>query len=118
LLAGDRGILAYLKFIVIDYNVKFSSELISVDLSSILNLIKKVDSDLDRPTFIIYIVRFSNFKGILFETIEMIKDRILSDNRSINNEKTRYLTDIETTGTLDNLIQLFIDLKKSKVKMY
>jgi hypothetical protein len=28
LLAGDRGILAYLKFIVIDYNVQFSSELI------------------------------------------------------------------------------------------
>jgi hypothetical protein len=118
LLGGDKGILAYLKFISINKKLDFSVKLLSSDYYTMERLIAKVDSDLDRPTFIIYLINCNDIKTILFETNEEIKDRILNDKSCININESLYMPDFHTIGSLTNLVDIFKDLKKNNVKVY
>lgn len=118
LLGGDRGILAYLKFVVINKKQNFSPKMLSSDYYTMERLIAKVDSELDRPTFIIYLVYCKDIQTILFETNEQIKDRIFNDNNCINTVESLYIPDFHTIGDLVNLVDIFKELKKYNVKVY
>ncbi|MDG0889239.1 hypothetical protein [Paracholeplasma manati] len=118
LLGGDRGILAYVKFVTIIKNLDLSTSLLSSDYNEIVKMISKSDSDLDRPTFLVYLISCNDSKTIFFETNEEIKDRIYTDDSCIDKRKQLYLPDLSTIGSLSNLIAIFKDLKKNSVKIY
>ena len=89
LLSGDKGILAYLKFIVVQTK-EFKTDSICSNLELVKDLICRAESELDRPVFIIYVLASKNNNGIYFETNEQIKDRLFFYKKAIyifNNRK-------------------------------
>jgi len=115
-LGGDRGILAYLVFKVINTSEVFNTSLITSDLLYVKEVVSKAFSDLDRPVFFIYLINTLDKKTIYFETDEQIKDRLFNDENSYTKDKNTYIPNINTLGTLNNLIESFKKLKNSTDK--
>ena len=113
LLAGDRGILAYLNIKYIESDSLFQESYLTEDSRSTLGYITKSISHLDRPVFFVYIINTTNVNGVYFETNEQIKNRWLSANF---NEST-YTPIFDEMGDLSNLIAIFTDLKKNNVRV-
>ncbi len=82
--------------------------------------ISLVDSELDRPVFYIHILDSEDHQDIYFETTEQIKDVIFSGNYDITqNEGESYLcSQINCMGTFEELMTIFMDLKKNNVRYY
>lgn len=105
-LSGDRGILAYVSIRVVR-NARNAS---FYNLSEIIHLVSKADSELDRPVFVITFVCDKKDKYFFFETNEEIKDRIFNDKTTcINNE---YRIDKNCTGEINNFIEILKNIKK------
>ncbi len=125
LLGTDKGILAYMEFFVheqdgsVPLNV---SERYSIcyDYKKLRQDITYIESDLDRPTFFIHVLLNKKRPGILFETEEMIKDKILNGTVNLVEYKGTeyYFSDLTEMGSLSELLETFCDLKKNNVKMY
>ncbi|OUQ55030.1 hypothetical protein B5E58_12960 [Tyzzerella sp. An114] len=125
LLGTDRGILAYIEFFYHNYQGKIEKDIIEKQavlyrLSELKERISVVDSDLDRPVFYIHILNYYNYKDIVFETTEMIKDKIFSGNVIIKkeNDEDYYFADLREMGSFDELVNIFENLKKNNVKFY
>lgn len=125
LLGTDKGILAYIEFFFHSSKEVVASDIatrygICHELEGLKRRIGLVDSDLDRPVFYIHVLDYVNFKGIFFETTEMVKNNIFEKRALIlNQEKMEYyFSDIREMGSLDELISIFEDLKRNNVKFY
>lgn len=113
LLAGDRGILAYLNIKYIESDFSFQESYLAEDSKSTLGYITKSISHLDRPVFFVYIIDTANVKGVFFETNEQIKNRWLNANFC----EATYVPIFDEMGDLSNLIDIFVDLKKNNVRV-
>lgn len=113
LLAGDRGILAYLNIKYIESQSSFQESYLSENSKSTLGYITKSISHLDRPVFFVYIINTTNVKGVFFETNEQIKNRWLNENFNA----PTYTPIFDEMGNMSNLIDIFIDLKKNNVRV-
>ena len=89
---------------------------ITSNLLYVKGIVSKAYSDLDRPVFFIYIINALDKKIIYFETDEQIKDRLFNDENSYTKDKKTYIPDMNTLGTLNNLIEIFKALKTSTDK--
>lgn len=114
LLGTDKGILAYIHFIYIENNTNFKESLLKQRTAPILGMIKKAESNLDRPIFFVYIINCQDKSEIRFETNEQIKDRWFKTNFS---DKT-YSPEYQEMGDIKNLIEIWHDLKKNCVHFY
>ena len=87
LLNGDKGILGYIDFCVINLSDDDLLDSIERDSVTLLNQIRIADSQLDRPIFFVYLIKAKSKEIVLFETNEQIKDRWLINglNSSIYN---------------------------------
>lgn len=115
LLGPDKGILAYVNFNVCKNNVFFQH-----DYELLLNQLKLSVSDLDRPVFNIYQSIEKNEKNIYFETYEQLIDILLNEPSRVelgkNGEKIFYSSKVEM-GTINELLNIFLDLKKNNVRV-
>jgi len=124
-LGTDKGILAYLEFFYHESKELIDDEMIlQYGICHEMNGLKKrialVNSHLDRPVFYVHILNYEHFKGIFFETTDMIKNNIFESNytKKTVNEREYYFTNIGEMGSLDELINMFGDLKKNNIKFY
>lgn len=115
LLAGDKGILAYLVFDTLFIDNETPEYL---NLKYVIKYISIAESELDRPIFFIHFLQFGDLIGLSFETNEQIKDRIYNDKNSIDRLKNRYIVDLNVTGDENNLLNIFLNLKKNIIKIY
>lgn len=113
-LGGDRGILAYIKF-----NVFFDDKKsYFYNLADTVELVSKVESELDRPTFIVNFICRDESRDFFFETTEEIKDRIYTDSGSCDNKKGIYKVNLNLTGNFNEFVGLLKKLKKNNVVLY
>lgn len=113
-LGGDRGILAYVQFNYVFSNDCFTPDLLRMNSISVMQTIAKADSHLDRPVFFIHLINTADKTALLFETNEQIKDRWHQTNFSSDT----YIPVVEEMGTVDNLLEIWTDLKKNSVRFY
>lgn len=114
-LDSDRGILAYVKFNIYKKQSIDIHKDISYDLSEIIKVVSRIESELDRPTFFINFICSPQLNLLVFETNEQIKDRLYSDEKSYNKSGNKYYVDLAYTGDLKELIKVLTGLKKDKV---
>lgn len=125
LLSGDKGILAYIDFFHHKFDGTANRNLIArfgicYSLSELINSISLAYSDLDRPVFYVHMVHIGSDIKIYFETDEMIKNNILTRKNFIFDigYNNLYFSNLNEMGDLDNLINIFNDLKTNNVKMF
>ncbi|MBR0444043.1 MAG: hypothetical protein IJK14_01520 [Clostridia bacterium] len=112
LLGGDKGILGYILFSCVVSDKAFSECMLNMNSHSVLRVLQKADSHLDRPVFYVYIIVCEDIKGIYFETNEQIKDRWFQTGFT-----DRVYTPIFLEmGTVSNLFEVMNDLKKHGVR--
>ncbi len=114
LLGGDRGILAYIRFIYIESPATFAPKQLSIPSFPVLQTIAKAESHLDRPVFFIYFINVPDKCEMRFETNEQIKDRWLSSGFS----SSVYCPVYEEMGDANNLLAMWNNLKKNSVRFY
>ena len=86
--------------------------MLNMNSHSVLRVLQKADSHLDRPVFYVYIIVCEDIKGIYFETNEQIKDRWFQTGFT-----DRVYTPIFLEmGTVSNLFEVMNDLKKHGVR--
>lgn len=124
-LGTDKGILAYIEFFYHDSKELVNDNIICKygichEMSGLKNRIALVDSHLDRPVFYIHFINYQNYKGIYFETTEMIKNKIFEKDfvKESIDDKEYYFSELRELGSLEELIIIFTDLKKNNVKFY
>ena len=111
-LGGDRGILAYVQFKIINH----STQTYATDLNDMLKVVSCAESELDRPVFFVYIDEATD--SITFETNEQIKDRLYYDVNSVDSQKQWYIPEKHDVGDFNNLIRLFSELKTQSVRFH
>lgn len=112
-LSGDKGILAYVDFKYAESDEKFSDSELACDSELLLETLRSADSQLDRPVFFVYILNYRDKQGIYFETNEQIKDRWFKKPHLSKN----YVPVVDEMGDLDNLIEIWNDLKRNNVRV-
>lgn len=118
LLGPDKGILAYLNFIV--SNVR-DDRCFRHEKDALLAKLRLAVSDLDRPVFNVYQVPEGNEKAVYFETYEQILDILFRyPDRIVRGEdKTEYFcSEKSQMGDRKELLSLFLDLKRNHVRVY
>lgn len=114
LLGSDKGILAYVNFNVCKNNAFFRH-----NYELLLNQLRLSVSDLDRPVFNIYQMGERSENNIYFETYEQLIDILLNEPSRVeqneNGKKIFYSNKVEM-GTINELINIFWDLKKNNVR--
>lgn len=123
LLSGDKGILAYINFYLLERN----DEIYYHDYSELICKLKLAYSDLDRPVFNLYCLSSGemssqNFSlkenNIFFETYEQMKDKIFREkNKTERNGLGRYVSVRNEMGELNELIEIFSDLYRNNVNV-
>ena len=111
-LGGDRGILAYVQFKIINH----STQTYATDLNDMLKVVSCAESELDRPVFFVYIDEATD--SITFETNEQIKDRLYYDESSVDLKKRWYIPEKQDVGDFNNLIRVFSELKTQSVRFH
>ncbi len=141
LLSGDKGILAY--FEVKYHGAPFISAISKIgrycyegsatlDLDKLIKQIEIVESDLDRPVFYLHWIDYPCLKGLFFETSDQVKNELFlqgevfereerSGDFGDNDNKTGYTkkfySKLLEMGTFEELIDIFLDMKKNGVVM-
>lgn len=113
LLGGDRGILAYVKYVYREIDSYVDEVPISLHSDDVLHTVSSAISDLNRPVFFVYMIKSNSTMHILFETDEQIRDRWLETNFS----GAMYHPQISEAGSFENLISILLDLKKNNVHL-
>lgn len=118
LLSSDKGILAYLNFIVSDGQ---DEGCFRHEKDVLLTKLRLAVSDLDRPVFNVYQVAEENKKAVYFETYEQIRDILFRYPDRIVRDKdgTEYFcSEKSQMGDREELLSLFMDLKRNNVRVY
>lgn len=139
LLSGDKGILAY--FEVKYHGAPFISAIqkigrycyegsATLDLEKLINQIEIVDSELDRPVFYLHWIDYPCLKGLFFETSDQVKNELFLQGNAFereersgdfddNNKKKGYTkkfySKLLEMGTFEELIDIFLEMKKNGV---
>lgn len=114
LLGSDKGILAYVCFSYAESQNGFDTRMLGTDSAALLQTITDANSQLDRPVFFVSMINTPDKSEILFETNEQIKDRWLSAGFS----DPVYYPAYEEMGDVENLLRMWIDLKKNNVHFH
>lgn len=141
LLSGDKGILAY--FEVKYHGAPFISAIqkigrycyegsATLDLDKLVKQIEIVESELDRPVFYLHWIDYPCLKGIFFETSDQVKNELfiqgdayereerLGDFDEKDNKKgytKKFYSKLLEMGSFEELIDIFLDMKKNGVVM-
>jgi hypothetical protein len=140
LLSGDKGILAY--FEVKYHEAPFINTIqeigrycyegsVTLDLKKLVRQIEIVDSELDRPVFYLHWIDFPCLKGLFFESSDQIKNELFLqgkaiekgehtgdfDGKEMKKDTKKFYSKLLEMGTLEELIDIFIDMKKNGVVM-
>lgn len=142
LLSGDKGILAY--FEVKYHGAPFISAFhkigrycyegsVTLDLDKVKKQIEIAEAELDRPVFYLHWVDFPCLKGIFFETSEQVKNELFihgeeferkkrtgdyDENRIKRGYTKKFYSKLLEMGSFEELIDIFLDMKKKGVVMY
>ena len=113
LLGGDRGILAYVKYVYKEINSSADEVPVLLNSDDVLRTVSSAISDLNRPVFFVYMIKSDSMMHILFETDEQIRDRWFETSFSDD----MYCPIINEAGSFENLISILLDLKKNNVHL-
>lgn len=141
LLSGDKGILAYFEvkyhgapFISAIHNIgRYCYEgSATLDLDKLVKQIEIVDSELDRPVFYLHWIDYPCLKGIFFETSDQVKNELFMQGNAYEREERsgdfddkgnkkgytqKFYSKLLEMGSFEELIDIFIDMKKNGVAM-
>lgn len=141
LLSGDKGILAY--FEVKYHGAPFISAIqkigrycyegsATLDFDKLIKQIEIIESDIDRPVFYLHWIDYPCLKGIFFETSDQVKNELFvqgelferkersGDFDNLGKKKgytKNFYSKLLEMGTFDELIEIFLDMKKNGVVM-
>lgn len=141
LLSGDKGILAY--FEVKYHGAPFISAIqkigrycyegsATLDLDKLIKQIEIVESELDRPVFYLHWIDYPCLKGLFFETSDQVKNELFlqgdafereersgdfDDNDKKKGYTKKFYSKLLEMGTFEELIEIFLDMKKNGVVM-
>lgn len=116
LLGPDKGILAYINF---DVASPKNNLYLLHKYEKLLDKLRLAVSDLDRPVFNIYQLQEANEKNIYFETYEQIIDILFHEPTRIKKDDKGdkyFYSDIKEMGCINELLNIFLDLKKNNVR--
>lgn len=118
LLGPDKGILAYINFIVSDVqgDICFRHE-----RDALITKLRLAVSDLDRPVFNVCQVTEGEKKAVYFETYEQILDILFRDPGRLagaEGESVYFCSEKSQMGCFEELLGIFMDLKKNNVRVY
>ena len=114
LLAGDRGILAYIRFLYFSSQTAFDTKKLALPTFPLLQTVTKAESQLDRPVFFVWVINFPDKSEIRFETDEQIRDRWMRSDFS----DPVYSPVHDEMGNVENLLELWENLQKHNVRLY
>ena len=114
LLAGDRGILAYIRFLYFSSQTAFDTKKLALPTFPLLQTVTKAESQLDRPVFFVWVINFPDKSEIRFETDEQIRDRWLRSGFS----DPVYYPVYDEMGDVENLFDIWENLRKNNVRLY
>ncbi len=114
LLAGDRGILAYIRFLYFSSQTAFNTKKLALPTFPLLQTVTKAESQLDRPVFFVWVINFPDKSEIRFETDEQIRDRWMRSDFS----DPVYSPVHDEMGNVENLLELWENLQKHNVRLY
>lgn len=141
LLSGDKGILAY--FEVKYHGAPFISAInkigrycyegsATLDLNKLVKQIEIVESELDRPVFYLHWIDYPCLKGLFFETSDQVKNELFILGEEFNREERegdfnesgkktgytgKFYAKLLEMGSFEELIEIFLDMKKNGVHM-
>ena len=140
LLSGDKGILAY--FEVKYHGAPFISAInkigrycyegsATLDLDKLVKQIEIVESELDRPVFYLHWIDYPCLKGIFFETSDQVKNELFILGEEFEREERsgdfnegkktgytkKFYSKLLEMGSFEELIKIFLDMKKNGVVM-
>lgn len=141
LLSGDKGILAY--FEVKYHGAPFINAIrktgrycyegsATLDLEKLIKQIEIVESELDRPVFYLHWIDYPCLKGLFFETSDQVKTELFIQGEAFEREERsgdfddknkkkgytkKFYSKLLEMGTFEELIQIFLDMKKNGVVM-
>lgn len=124
LLSGDKGILAY--FEIKYHGAPFLTERrgknrecyeggAALDLGETVRQIELIEAELDRPVFYLHWIDYPCLKGIFFETSEQIKEELFVRAEQLEGEE--YPANLLEMGSFEELIKIFLSMKKHGVVM-
>lgn len=102
----------------------------TLDLEKLINQIEIVDSELDRPVFYLHWIDYPCLKGLFFETSDQVKNELFLQGNAFereersgdfddNNKKKGYTkkfySKLLEMGTFEELIDIFLEMKKNGV---
>ena len=141
LLSGDKGILAY--FEVKYHGAPFISAINTIgrycyegsatlDLDKLVKQIEIIESELDRPVFYLHWIDYPCLKGLFFETSDQVKNELFKQGSAYEREERsgdfddkgnkkgytkKFYSKLLEMGSFEELIKIFIDMKKNGVVM-
>ncbi len=141
LLSGDKGILAY--FEVKYHGAPFISAInkigrycyegsATLDLDKLVKQIEIVESELDRPVFYLHWIDYPCLKGLFFETSDQVKNELFIQGDAFEREERtgdfddndrkigytkKFYSKLLEMGSFEELIDIFLDMKKKGVVM-
>ena len=80
LLAGDRGILAYIRFLYFSSQTAFDTKKLALPTFPLLQTVTKAESQLDRPVFFVWVINFPDKSEIRFKLVKIHRPRNVSRN--------------------------------------
>ena len=114
-LGGDRGILAYARIRYAEGDTFRPGDL-RMPLEETCRMVQVAYSRLDRPVFLIWVLRYRELCGVFFETDEQIRDRLFRDPGC--RQGGWYVPDLSQMGDGENLREIWNTLKKHNVRQY
>lgn len=141
LLSGDKGILAY--FEVKYHGAPFISAInkigrycyeasATMDLKKLTKQIEIVESELDRPVFYLHWIDYPCLKGLFFETSDQVKNELFELGEEFEREEregdfsssrkkvgytSKFYSKLLEMGSFEELVDVFLDMKKNGVRM-
>ena len=94
--------------------------------------IEIVESELDRPVFYLHWIDYPCLKGLFFETSDQVKNELFILGEEFNREERegdfnesgkkkgyteKFYAKLLEMGSFEELIDIFLDMKKNGVKM-
>lgn len=141
LLSGDKGILAY--FEVKYHGAPFIRAInkigrycyegsATLDLDKLVKQIEIIESELDRPVFYLHWIDYPCLKGVFFETSDQVKNELFVQGNAFEREERsgdfddkgnkkgytqKFYSKLLEMGSFEELIAIFMDMKKNGVVM-
>ena len=140
-LGKDKGILAYFEvkyhgapFILAKKKIdRFCYEgSATLDLNKVVKQIELIESDLNRPVFYLHWIDYPCLKGIFFETSEQVKNELFIQGTAFERKERegdyddkgnkkgytkKFYSKLLEMGSFEELIDIFMDMKKNGVVM-